>query len=137
MPPSKRPHMPRLPDTPGAEAAGWDQLGAIRRARMRSGPTLELRRMFLSRAPEIRRLKKQLALVAEAWERVIPAELVVRTRLEGISRGILRVCVSDSAAAFELDRVLRSGAEAMMLSQTPVSLRSVRVVVSSGGISSP
>lgn len=119
---------------PGSADAGWEKLQAIRKARIRtpsigSGP--ELRRLFLAEVPEMRRMKKQLGILAEAWARYIPADLAARTRLEGVARGVLRVGVTDAATAYELDRVLRSGAERAMLAGTPVSLRSVRVVVSS------
>ena len=110
----------------------WDQLNTVRRNRVRAAPSLELRRLFLVEVPEMRRLKKQLSAAAAAWEQVIPPELAERTRLEGVSRGVLRVAVSDSATAYELDRLLRSGAEAALLAQVSVALRSVRVVVTSG-----
>ncbi|MCC6320671.1 MAG: DUF721 domain-containing protein [Phycisphaerales bacterium] len=109
----------------------WDQLGRVRRTRVRESPSGDLRRLFLAQAPELRRLRRQLAGIAASWAETIPPEIAARTRLEGISRGVLRVGVPDSAAAYELDRVLRSGAEAVVLRGGGAGVRSVRVVVSS------
>lgn len=54
---------------------------------------------------------KQLGAVAVIWQQLVPAELAAHTRLEGLSRGVLRVTVDSSAHLYELDRLLRAGLE--------------------------
>jgi hypothetical protein len=107
-------------------------LAAARKARNppRSAP-VELSRHFLIMVPEMRRLRKQLAAIAEAWEAVIPADLAARTRLDGAARGVLEVRVPDSGTAYELDRFLRCGGEARVLARAAVSIRKVRVSLES------
>ncbi len=60
---------------------------------------------------------KQLAAMAELWPRLVPASLVGHTKLETISRGVLKVIVDSSGALFELDRLLRGGLEKQLITQ--------------------
>lgn len=109
--------------------AGWENLDRIRRARVRASPSPDMRRLFLAGVPEMRRMRKQLAAVAAAWMEVLPAELAGLARLEGVTRGVLRVSAPDAATAFLIDRALREGGEVRLLSRTGVLLRGVRVTV--------
>ena len=58
---------------------------------------------------EYGRAAKQLGKVVPHWERLVPAALLPHTRLDGLSRGVLRVTVSDASKHYELDRLLRGG----------------------------
>jgi hypothetical protein len=49
------------------------------------------------------------------WTDLVPAELVAHSRLEGLSRGVLRVAVDSSSHLFELDRLLRGGLEQRLI----------------------
>jgi hypothetical protein len=60
---------------------------------------------------EVERPYKQLHEIAEVWQKLVPPELVKKTRLESLSRGVLKVAVGSSAALYELERLLRSGLE--------------------------
>lgn len=60
---------------------------------------------------------KQLVAMAELWPRLVPADLVARTKLETISRGVLKVIVDSSGALFQLDRLLRDGLETKIITQ--------------------
>jgi hypothetical protein len=64
----------------------------------------------------VERPYKQLAAVAPLWCRLLPPELLQHTRLEGLSRGALRVAVDCSSRLYELDRLLRSGLEQQIVS---------------------
>ena len=78
---------------------------------------------------DIERPHKQLGDLGELWTALLPAEIVRRTRLEGLSRGILRVAVSSSATLYELDRLLREGAERELKRQHKGTLTKVRLRV--------
>lgn len=58
---------------------------------------------------DIQKPFKQLAQMAEVWATLVPAELQQRTRLESLSRGVLRVVVDSSSGLYELDRLMRQG----------------------------
>jgi hypothetical protein len=58
---------------------------------------------------------KQLGDLAEMWAQLVPARLVERSRLVGLSRGILHVEVDNPAAHFEIDRLLRSGVQKQLI----------------------
>ncbi|WP_428386898.1 DciA family protein [Mucisphaera sp.] len=66
---------------------------------------------------EIERPWKKLEQVVEAWREVLPTQVAERTRLQGLDRGTLRVGVADSATLYELDRLLRSGAQRELLAR--------------------
>ncbi len=66
---------------------------------------------------EVEKPFKQLAAMAEVWPQLVPASLVEHTKLEAISRGVLRVIVDSSGALFELDRLLRGGLESQLITR--------------------
>ncbi len=66
---------------------------------------------------EIEKPYKQLLAMAQLWPTLVPAELVARTKLETISRGVLKVTVDSSGALYELDRLLREGLEQKLITQ--------------------
>jgi hypothetical protein len=49
--------------------------------------------------------------VTDLWRQLIPPKLLAHTRLESLTRSVLRVSVDSSAHLYELDRLLRSGLE--------------------------
>jgi hypothetical protein len=81
---------------------------------------------------EMARLRREVGACAAAWAGVIPASLAARTRLVGLSRGVLTVAVSDAAARYALDRVLRSGAERAVAMACAAPVRKVRLVLAEG-----
>jgi hypothetical protein len=78
---------------------------------------------------DIERPYKQLGDLGELWRNLLPATLVAQTRLEGLSRGVLRVTVSSSAALYEIDRLLREGLERELKRQHKGTLTKVRLRV--------
>ena len=58
---------------------------------------------------------KQLGDLAELWAELVPARLVERSRLVGLSRGVLHVEVDNPAAHFEIDRLLRGGVQKQLI----------------------
>lgn len=66
---------------------------------------------------EVEKPYKQLLAMAQLWPQLVPAELLARTKLETISRGVLKVIVDSSGALYELDRLLREGLEQKLITQ--------------------
>jgi hypothetical protein len=67
---------------------------------------------------EVERPYKQLAEIIDLWQTLVPDELRRHTRLDGLSRGVLRVSVDSSAVLYELDRLLRTGLQRQLVTQS-------------------
>jgi hypothetical protein len=92
-----------------------DYLQRLRGWRTKADPDLSLGFLKGQFQREVARPFKQLGVLAELWQQLVPAELVAHTRLEGLSRGALRVVVDSSVRLYELDRLLRAGLERQLL----------------------
>lgn len=66
---------------------------------------------------DIQKPYKQLCQMTEVWTRLVPAELLKQTRLESLSRGVLRVVVGSSSSLYELDRLLRQGLQKQIITE--------------------
>ena len=64
---------------------------------------------------QIARSHKAVIAVVDLWQELVDAPLVEHTRLEGLSRGVLRVGVDSSAHLYQLDQLLRGGLQAQLL----------------------
>ncbi|MGB1124845.1 MAG: DciA family protein [Phycisphaeraceae bacterium] len=60
---------------------------------------------------------KQLGDLAVLWSELLPERLVQRSRLVGLSRGVLHVEVDNPAAHYEIDRLLRGGLQNQLISE--------------------
>lgn len=81
-------------------------------------------------ARDVAKPMRSLGDLAEIWKRQVPAALEPKTRLVGLSRGILDVEAADAATSYELDRVLREGLEReLLVAHRGPALRRVRVTV--------
>ena len=60
---------------------------------------------------QVAKQHNQVAALVELWEALVPPELLEHTRLESLTRGVLRVGVDSSSHLYKLDRLLRSGLE--------------------------
>ena len=58
---------------------------------------------------------KQLGDLSALWAELVPAHLIERSRLVGLSRGTLHVEVDNPAAHFEIDRLLRGGLQKQLI----------------------
>ena len=77
---------------------------------------------------EVAKPYKQLGAIATLWQEMVPTELASHTRLEGLSRGVLRVAVDSSARLYELDRLLRSGLERQIIrAHAGAALRKIKL----------
>lgn len=55
--------------------------------------------------------EKRYSSFTEAWQQLVPAELLACSRLAGTRGATITVEVDSSAAKYELDRLLRTGLE--------------------------
>lgn len=92
------------------------RLERVRDLRTRRSPDLSLGFLAAQFKRTVARPYRQFRDACRAWEKEVPAALAERTRLEGLSRGVLRVGVNSSAHLYELDRLLRGGMEERILS---------------------
>ncbi|MEX0885449.1 MAG: DciA family protein [Phycisphaeraceae bacterium] len=84
---------------------------------------------------DIERPYKQLAGLAELWQRLVPTELARHARLDRLNQGILHVAVDSSAHLYELDRLLREGLERELVRAATASpIRRVRLSLSKQAI---
>ena len=56
---------------------------------------------------QIAKPHKQLRDIIVIWQRLLPADIAAHTRLEGLTRGVLRIAVDSSPRLYEVDRLLR------------------------------
>lgn len=107
-------------------------LQRVNRRLTRKEPDLSLGFMKKQFKSEVERPWKKLERVSEVWAELLPADLIERTRLQSLDRGILRVGVSDSVTLYELDRVLRSGTQRELIRRIPgggAAIRKIRLSV--------
>ncbi len=79
---------------------------------------------------EVEKPFKQLEGLSELWTELVPAELAAHTRLEALSRGVLRVVVDSAGRHYELDRLLRGGLQRELTQRHKgAALRQVKVRV--------
>lgn len=74
-------------------------------------------------ARELRRLERSIGAATDAWARLAPPELQSCATIETMRGGTLTLRVDGSAAAYELDRTLRSGLEANLRMAVPGLMR--------------
>lgn len=91
------------------------RLDRLRQWRNPRAPDLSLGFMNRYFKQRVERPHKQLISIVKLWQELLPANLVEHTRLESLSRGVLRVRVDSSARLYEMDRVLRSGLERALI----------------------
>lgn len=94
---------------------GDDRLSRLRQWRNKPDPDLSLGFLRQQFKQQHVRPAKHLAKVVQAWETLVPAELQSHTKLQTLSRGVLRVQVDSSPVLYELDRLLREGLEAKLI----------------------
>lgn len=104
------------------------RLEALRKGRVWPERDGSIGAMFRERGAELERLEKRLGGVSRAWQSVCPPDLLARTSVRSLLRGVLTIGVEDAATRFELDRLLRSGAERVFVRACPTTVRKVKLV---------
>ncbi len=80
-------------------------------------------------ANEIKRRRRSMGSLGAMWQQLAPPELVERTSLISLSRGVLTVRCDDSACKFEIDRWLRAGGEIELIKHAATRLNRVRLTL--------
>jgi hypothetical protein len=83
----------------------------------------------VSVAGDAQRAHKRLGALAELWQEILPPPIVQATALASMRGGVLQVTADSSAVSFELDRLLRGGAEAQLRQRYRGTLTRIRVRV--------
>jgi len=96
------------------------QLGSWRAWRERGGV---VKGDVASFARELRRMEKTMGTATDAWSRIAPPELQQCSSVETFRGGTLTLVVESSAAAFQVDRALRSGLEGSLRQAVPDLVR--------------
>ncbi|MEM9416145.1 MAG: DciA family protein [Planctomycetota bacterium] len=75
---------------------------------------------------------KQLGDLSAIWLELMPPHLVARTRLIGLSRGVLHIEADSSAAHYEIDQLLRGGAKRELIKRHKgPAIRKIQIKVGS------
>lgn len=77
----------------------------------------------------VARTGRRLAELIEAWEALLPAELVSQSRIASYRRGVVHVHATSSAVLYELDRHLRGGTEDQLRARVRGTVVRVRLTV--------
>lgn len=78
---------------------------------------------------ELKALERRLGGTTDAWSAACPKDLVGRTSIVGLSRGVLTIRADDAAVRFEIDRWLRTGGDREFLKRCPTTVRKVKIVI--------
>ena len=78
-------------------------------------PDLSLRFLKPLFRQRIEKPYRQVVKITELWSRIVPGHLLEHCRLDGFTRGVLRVGVDSSSHLYELDRLLRGGLESQLM----------------------
>ena len=105
------------------------QLDTLRKYRRRRERETSIHDLVAQARQTAKRDEKRLGSLVRLWEECIPPALAARTALNGLRRGVLHVRVDSAATGFELDRVLRSGAEAQLRAAYRGTLLRVRTKI--------
>lgn len=101
----------------------------LRASRVRPERQVETGPLFRATADEVKKTSRRLGSAGASWAEMCPPDLIGRTAVEGISRGLLTIRVADAASRFQLDRALREGLERELIRRCPVAVRGIRLVV--------
>lgn len=109
-----------------------DRFAVVRASRVRPDRARAMGETFLEQAQAIKRSRRKHLGCAKAWEAVCPGALVGRTSVLGVKGGAMTIGVADHATRYELDRLLREGAERELVRLAPTTVRRVKLIVDSG-----
>lgn len=94
---------------PGRRWLTLPDLAQLRAARRLPPADVAIQPELERLAQSLRRQRRAIDRVEQAWLQLLPPGLSAATTLRSIRRGVLTVAVADATVRFELDRYLRSG----------------------------
>ena len=104
----------------------------LRKRRAPREPRWDASALFDEHADELTRLRKRLGGVGEAWRLVCPPDLLPRTAVRSLARGVLTIGVADASTRYNLDRLMREGGERQLVRASPTTVRKVKLVLEAG-----
>lgn len=111
-----------------------DQLDTLRKDRSLPRRDLTLGFMAEQFQREVAKPYKQLGGLSALWRELLPPHLVARSRLIGLSRGVLHIEADSPAAHFAIDQLLRGGVQRELATRHHgPAIRKVQVRVGSRG----
>lgn len=124
MPP--RPRQPDL-DPRAADAS----LNRLRGFRVREGRDLSLSDLA-AKAREYQRASRSLSAVAPAWEQACPKDLLPKTSIVSLARGVLTIGIDGSSTRYALDRAMRAGGLQTLRAESRAAITRVKYVERAG-----
>lgn len=103
-------------------------LAKLRESRVRTERAQPLAGVFSAEARTLERERRRAAGVADVWNALCPPDLVNRTAIRSLRRGLLTIAVEDAPTRFELDRALRAGLEREIVRRCAAPVRRIRLV---------
>lgn len=113
------------PDDPREIALRLEQL---RSRRVRPERDTSLTAQIAGQRRELERTRRRIGAISGAWIEVCPPDLLERTAVKGLNRGVLTIAVADAPTRYELSRLLREGAERELIRRAPTTIRRVKLV---------
>ena len=102
-----------------------DRLRALRAPRERAEPIAAALETFRR---QLDQRESSIAPAQRAWDETIPPELTRSSTIVGLRRGTLTIRIADNSTRFATDRLLRAGAELMVLKRCPRTVRRIRLI---------
>jgi len=106
-----------------------DRIEKLRTYRVRPGRARDLSADFAFQAAALTRTHKRLGAISRAWAACCPNELLTRSAIVSLNRGVLTVSADDSPTRFELDRWLRQSGQDELIDTARTTLRKVKIIV--------
>lgn len=114
------------------------RLELLRRTRTPTGAdSKDCSALFQSQGRSFERMERSVGAVSGAWRSICPSGLYERTSIVGLQRGVLTLGVEDASTRYEIDRLLRCGAQRELIRSCPSTLRRVKVVLRSARTPDP
>lgn len=104
-----------------------NRIERLRASRVRPMPDRSIRNPIDAMLRSLRQSQRRFAGVAEAWQAWCPPELLDRTMLSAVNRGVVVVRVPDAGTRFRLDRALRAGGLRDLQRRSRSAIRTVRI----------
>lgn len=105
------------------------RLEKLRQSRVHPPRQIELGPVLARMAEEFKDAARRVGATGGLWAEHCPAEMVGKTTVQGVARGVLTISVDNASTRFALDRWLREGGEARIIAASATPIRKVKLVV--------
>lgn len=105
------------------------EIERIRAHRSGGGPDFTIGSVVERIGEAVSRQGRRSAEIVAAWDELIPPELAAHTRITAFRGGVIYVAVDESAAIYELDRLLRGGVEHEIRRRVKATVTRVKLAI--------